>query len=49
MTNDYWKELIAKSCDADWRHVSTLPAAMVTVGYAEVLWEDGLLEGDDTE
>ena len=39
MTNDYWKELIAKSCDADWRHVSTLPAAMV-------LWADGMLEGD---
>ena len=44
MANEYWGKLIAKSCDADWRHVSTIPAEMITIGYAEALWADGMLE-----
>lgn len=48
MANSYWAELIQKACDADWRQISPLPADMITIGYAEALRHDGLLEeGED--
>ena len=48
MAKNYWAELLALACDADKRRENTLPAEMVTVGYAETLMADGMLEeGDD--
>ena len=48
MGNKYFTTLIAEACDADKRRENTLPAEMITVGYAEVLLVDGMLEeGDD--
>lgn len=49
MPNTYWKDLIAKSCDADKRQENTLPAEMITVGYAETLMADGMLEEGEGE
>ena len=49
MANNYWAEFIAKACDADWRCVSPLPADMITIGYAEALRHDGILEEGDEE
>lgn len=48
MANEYWEKLIAQACDADKRQENTLPAEMITVGYAETLLDDGLLmEGEE--
>lgn len=48
MAKNYWAKLIKKACDADWRCVSPLPADMITIGYAEALRRDGMLEeGED--
>mgnify|MGYP000865520040 CR=1 FL=1 len=44
MVNKYFTTLIAEACDADKRLANTLPAEMITVGYAEALWADGMLE-----
>ena len=47
MANKYFTTLIAQACDADKRRENTLPAEMITVGYAETLMADGILEGDE--
>lgn len=48
MANKYFTTLIAQACDADKRRENTLPAEMITVGYAEVLLADGTLdEGEE--
>ena len=44
MVNKYFTTLIAEACDADKHQENTLPAEMITVGYAEALWADGMLE-----
>lgn len=49
MVNKYFTTLIAEACDADKRQENTLPAEMITVGYAEVLLADGMLEKGDEE
>lgn len=48
VVNKYFTTLIAEACDADKRQENTLPAEMITVGYAETLMANGMLEeGDD--
>lgn len=47
MAKSYWAELLARACDADRRQISPLPAEMITVGYAESLLGDGMLEGEE--
>lgn len=48
MANEYFINLIEQACDADKRRENTLPAEMITVGYAETLLDDGLLmEGEE--
>lgn len=48
MVKEYFTTLIAEACDADKRRENTLPTQMITVGYAEALWADEMLEeGDD--
>ncbi|MGP1365915.1 MAG: hypothetical protein ACTTKW_01150 [Schwartzia sp. (in: firmicutes)] len=49
MDKNYWAELLARACDADRRNVSPLPAEMITVGYAESLMADGMLEEGERE
>ena len=49
MVNEYFTTLIAQACDADKRRENTLPAEMITVGYAEVLLADGMLEEGEEE
>ena len=49
MAQNYWPELLARACDADRRNVSPLPAEMITVGYAEALFADGMLEEGEGE
>ena len=49
MAKSYWAELLARACDADRRQISPLPAEMISVGYAEVLLADGMLEKGDEE
>lgn len=44
VVKEYFTTLIAEACDADKRRENTLPAQMITVGYAEALWADGMLE-----
>ena len=44
VAKEYFTTLIAQACDADKRQENTLPAEMVTIGYAEALWADGRLE-----
>lgn len=46
MAKEYFTTLIAQACDADKRQENTLPAEMITVGYAESLLEDGMLKGE---
>ncbi|MGP1366467.1 MAG: hypothetical protein ACTTKW_03975 [Schwartzia sp. (in: firmicutes)] len=47
VVNKYFTTLIAEACDADKRQENTLPAEMITVGYAETLMADGMLEKED--
>lgn len=47
MVKEYFTTLIAEACDADKRQENTLPAEMITAGYAESLMEDGMLEGEE--
>ena len=48
MANEYFINLIEQACDSDKRRENTLPAEMITVGYAEVLLADGTLdEGEE--
>lgn len=49
MVKEYFTTLIAEVCDADKRLASTLPAEMITVGYAESLLADGTLEEGEGE
>lgn len=49
MAKEYFTTLIAEACDADKRRENALPAQMVTVGYAEALWADGMLEKGEEE
>lgn len=49
MVNKYFTTLIAEACDADKRQENALPAEMITVGYAETLMADGMLEKGDEE
>ena len=44
MDKNYWTEMLIRACDADRRQMNPLPAEMITVGYAEVLFADGMLE-----
>lgn len=44
MAKEYFTTLITQACDADKRQENPLPAEMITVGYAEALWADGMLE-----
>ena len=49
MAKNYWAKLLALACDADKRRENTIPAEMITVGYAEALLVDGMLEEGDEE
>lgn len=50
MDKNYWTEMLIRACDADRRQMNPLPAEMITVGYAEALRHDGILEeGDEDE